>query len=256
MRNIHKINQHTYITDDSEIKERDWFTDNNNSLKKSYKLSHVQFANPKKIILTTNDLLIKDGVQAIDDEFLEWFVKNPSCDEVKVIYELNINGKNGLDRARFVYKIIIPKEEQDNKLYSEEEKEQILSNFIKIGSGPAEITGFKVPDNYEKEFLNSLEKMKKEELKQETPEEVAQKFIDRYDIGSYNVLKHIDKDLYNDKVEISVLALIEIKRAFGALIKDENSYVHKVFMDDYVYEALRELKSTYAEYFDEQIKDW
>ena len=65
-----------------------------------------------------------------------------------------------------------------------------------------------------------------------------------------------EKDLYNDKVEISVLALIEIKRAFGALIKDENSYVHKVFMDDYVHHALRELKSTYAEYFDEQIKDW
>jgi hypothetical protein len=66
----------------------------------------------------------------------------------------------------------------------------------------------------------------------------------------------LEKDLYNDKVEISVLALIEIKRAFGSLIKDENSYVHKVFMDDNVFDALRELKSTYAEYFDEQIKDW
>ena len=33
----------------------------------------------KKIILTTDQDLIKDGVQAIDDEFLEWFVKNPSC---------------------------------------------------------------------------------------------------------------------------------------------------------------------------------
>jgi hypothetical protein len=65
-----------------------------------------------------------------------------------------------------------------------------------------------------------------------------------------------EKDLYNDKVEISVLALIEIKRAFGALIKDENSYVHKVFMDDYVHQALKELKKKYAEYFDEQIKDW
>jgi hypothetical protein len=66
----------------------------------------------------------------------------------------------------------------------------------------------------------------------------------------------LEKDLYNDKVEISVLALIEIKRAFGALIKDENSYIHKVFMDDYVYQALKELKKKYAEYFDEQIKDW
>ena len=71
-----------YITSDEEIKEGDWFTDDNNSLKRSYKLSHVQFANPKKIILTTDQDL--DGVQSIDDEFLQWFVKNPSCENVEV----------------------------------------------------------------------------------------------------------------------------------------------------------------------------
>jgi flavorubredoxin len=38
-----------------------------------------------KIILTTDGDLIKDGVQSIDDEFLEWFVENPSCEEVEVI---------------------------------------------------------------------------------------------------------------------------------------------------------------------------
>jgi hypothetical protein len=95
-----------YITSDEEIKEGDWFTDNNNSLKRSYKLSHVQFANPKKIILTTDDLLIKDGVQAIDDEFLEWFVKNPSCESVQV----DKNWNYPLDK-NWEYKIIIPKEE-------------------------------------------------------------------------------------------------------------------------------------------------
>jgi len=64
----------------------------------------------KKIILTTDQNLIKDGVQAIDDEFLEWFVKNPSCEEVKVeghIYK-------GQDETE--YKIIIPKEEQKQHL--------------------------------------------------------------------------------------------------------------------------------------------
>ena len=39
----------------------------------------------KKIILTTDQDLIKDGVQAIDDDFLEWFVKNPSCEVVDVL---------------------------------------------------------------------------------------------------------------------------------------------------------------------------
>jgi len=103
-----RLGRNIYITNDEEIKEGDWFTDDNNSLKTSYKLSHVQFANPKKIILTTDDLLIKDGVQAIDDEFLEWFVKNPSCERVEVIYE----PKNFLDTKQgWEYEIIIPKEE-------------------------------------------------------------------------------------------------------------------------------------------------
>jgi hypothetical protein len=75
---------HLCITSDEEIKEGDWFLDDNNSIDQSYKLSHVQFANPKKIILTTDRELIKDGVQAIDDEFLEWFVKNQSCEEVEI----------------------------------------------------------------------------------------------------------------------------------------------------------------------------
>jgi len=91
-KNLHLVNmfiddyQNIYITSDEEIKEGDWFTDDNNSLKRSYKLSHVQFANPKKIILTTDQDLIKDGVQAIPDEFLEWFCsKNGEVDFVEVI---------------------------------------------------------------------------------------------------------------------------------------------------------------------------
>lgn len=65
-----------------------------------------------------------------------------------------------------------------------------------------------------------------------------------------------NRDLYNDKVEISVVALIEIKRAFSSLIDNEESYVHKVFTDDYVHGALRELKEVYADYFEEDIKIW
>ncbi len=45
----------------------------------------------KKIILTTDQDLIKDGVQAIDDEFLEWFVKNPSCEYVPIITTIVLN---------------------------------------------------------------------------------------------------------------------------------------------------------------------
>lgn len=64
------------------------------------------------------------------------------------------------------------------------------------------------------------------------------------------------KNLYTDKVEISVAALIEIKRAFGALIEDKNSYLHKVFSDDHAFHAISELKKTYANYFNEPIEKW
>jgi hypothetical protein len=61
-----------------------------------------------KIILTTDSDLIKDGVQAIDDEFLEWFVKNPSCEYVEVNYD--VFEKTG-NISVWEYDIIIPQEE-------------------------------------------------------------------------------------------------------------------------------------------------
>jgi hypothetical protein len=47
--------------------------------------TYQTFDKNKRIILTTDQDLINDGVQAIDDEFLEWFVKNPSCEIVPII---------------------------------------------------------------------------------------------------------------------------------------------------------------------------
>jgi hypothetical protein len=133
-RNPNCINQNIYITSDEEIKERDYVICDN----KLYKIivtgvlynddftlqTDIEgvFLNPKyckKIILTTDQDLIKDGVQSIDDEFLEWFVKNPSCEKVGVINTFDYNKKHFVEHSG--YKIIIPKEEQDKKLYSEEE---------------------------------------------------------------------------------------------------------------------------------------
>jgi hypothetical protein len=70
-----------YITSSEEIKDY-WFL---NTLTNEIGFTKDSIGiqkNAKKIILTTDQDLIKDGVQAIDDEFLEWFVKNPSCEEV------------------------------------------------------------------------------------------------------------------------------------------------------------------------------
>ena len=84
---------------------------------------------PKKIILTTDQDLITDGVQAIDDEFLEWFVKNPTCEYVEVRYEkirVDKNFNNISHWNRFKYKIIIPQEEskQETLTYTEAAKKE------------------------------------------------------------------------------------------------------------------------------------
>jgi hypothetical protein len=79
--------QNIYINSDEEIKEGDWciceYSDGGVSVN-TYKDSSG--INKYKIVLTTDQDLIKDGVQSIDDEFLEWFVRNPSIDEVEVSY--------------------------------------------------------------------------------------------------------------------------------------------------------------------------
>ena len=74
-------NQHIYITSDEEIK--DCFVINTHT-NEVYFLEGYYGMQPrtKKIILTTDGDLIKEGVQSIDDEFLQWYIKNPSCEEV------------------------------------------------------------------------------------------------------------------------------------------------------------------------------
>jgi hypothetical protein len=97
-------NQNIYITNSEEIKKGDWFiTTDTNEIHKSDWIK-FDFDNGKKIILTTDDQLIKDGIQAIDDEFLEWFIKNQSYEEIKVEH-------NFIDFVMNDYKIIIPQEE-------------------------------------------------------------------------------------------------------------------------------------------------
>jgi ferritin len=108
-RNIYRIGKEFFITSEEEIK-LDWYLDTTvNMLFKNDKIFLNGFGY-KKIILTTDTQLIADGVQAIDDEFLEWFVKNPSCEEVEV--ESFVNGN-----VERIYEIIIPKEEPKQESY-------------------------------------------------------------------------------------------------------------------------------------------
>ena len=56
------------------VNENCWIIADGRLVQVSYLLSD-EVAKGNKVILTTNKLLIKNGVQAIDAEFLEWFKK-------------------------------------------------------------------------------------------------------------------------------------------------------------------------------------
>ena len=150
--------QHIYITSDEEIKEGDWcldikrniiFQSKRNEIGTSKKIPiiictyegcYIQ-KDCKKIILTTNADLIDEGIQAIDDEFLEWFVKNPSCEEVEV--------QKWFDGVDFLeYKIIISKEEPKQEML----EDYYIGKTLKVKN--------KIPSRYYESILQESETIK------------------------------------------------------------------------------------------------
>jgi hypothetical protein len=98
-----KRNQHIYITSDEKIKDvrphkGKWQLETGQILNK-FPNYLTDLSECKLVIMTTDQDLIKDGVQAIDDEFLEWFVKNPSCEEVEIIKTAPIRPFGSLYKA-------------------------------------------------------------------------------------------------------------------------------------------------------------
>jgi len=138
-RNFLAKNQHIYITSDEEIKEGDWcyailskqvFKNANPNLKSEDK---------KKIILTTDQDLIADGVQDIHDKFLEWFIQNPSCESV------DLDTFSMGDKV--LYNVVFPKEEP--KQYTNEELEgfEDFKKLIKPKQETLEPIVYNIGDN-------------------------------------------------------------------------------------------------------------
>jgi hypothetical protein len=126
-------NQNIYITSDEDIEIGKYYLCKL-SMKPKKCIGDEYFNNidEKKIILTTDQSLIEDGIQAIDDEFLEWFVKNPSCERVEVKPLLSNNG-----RVFYGYIIIIPQEEPKQETLEEAACNALgydYNNWIKIHS--------------------------------------------------------------------------------------------------------------------------
>jgi hypothetical protein len=117
MKNLYKIQDELYIIDNNEKVNQNGIWAKCSFTGDILKNRNGQYA--YKVILTTNNLLIEDGVQSIDDTFLEWFVKNPSCEYV----EIKLEPRYGMYRTfeedidvppyygNLKRKIIIPQEE-------------------------------------------------------------------------------------------------------------------------------------------------
>ena len=148
-KNIYKIGKKLFITSDEEIKEGDYvvqinFEKTNTQVIKCETEFQTKIANSKdgsfsknKIILTTDSYLIKDGVQEINDTFLEWFVKNTSCEfvELKHIIKEYVDDQDAYGYDVNYYKIIIPKEDLKNPnnqeiMFHKESKEYFYEDIV------------------------------------------------------------------------------------------------------------------------------
>ena len=130
-RNLYKIENELYIVDNTEEINKDtktcWCIDiscNELVLHQGVLPSH-HYKHYKKIIMTTDKSINvlcscgkdcgakESGVQDINNEFLEWFLKNPSCEEVKIKkHFLKIADRYGNGYRTISYlAIIIPTEE-------------------------------------------------------------------------------------------------------------------------------------------------
>ena len=185
-----------YITSDEEIKDGDYYYDNIVLQVRQWK-SFMIYNNVQhfKIILTTDQDLIEDGVQEINDEFLEWLVKNPSCESVEVenkkLFDGFLDPEYGSSKWRFEYKVIIPKEESKQELSL-----KINDEFLDTTSKEILYTLMEEFDNLVTE--NSSEETPKQEI---TIEEIEQQ-ITLTEARGERVIKYLDKykgqSIYNE----------------------------------------------------------
>lgn len=143
-------NQNIYIISDEKLKSGDWtFYHNPNTKRKlvvkcknvnstyfdyeklTLEIRQIPIDWGKKIILTTDQDLIANGVQAINDEFLEWFVKNPNCEDVEIKPNWEFLGDDYREGGEqtLIYNIIISKEESKSHPFCETPEQKCTMNY-------------------------------------------------------------------------------------------------------------------------------
>jgi hypothetical protein len=185
LRDVGYIPQNIYITSDEEIKDvrphkGKWQLEQEQILNK-FPTYLTDLSECKLVIMTTDPDLIAEGVQAITNTFAEWFVKNPSCEEVKVeTFEVEdyvgFAGHTSYPTFHNEYKIILPQEEPKQiKCYC---GHTITCDCEPKQEEPNKTHYLDELPNMDKKVLAKMweSAMPKLEPKQETLEEVAEIF--------------------------------------------------------------------------------
>jgi hypothetical protein len=171
--------QNIYITSDEEIKEGDWClpflngtVDTVTDQQEVYKVKNGDsYYEDKKIILTTDQDLIKDGVWGIEDGFLEWFVKNPTCEYVelkgyaiilpgescdcdKICSECEAKQEPGKETADYIDRHIVEAlvEVAKQKMYSEEDMKSSFQVGFNVGYNDEESPSYLTFEEWIKEY--------------------------------------------------------------------------------------------------------
>ena len=127
-----------------------------------------------KVVLTTDQDLIKNGVQAIDDEFLEWFVKNPNCREIEVVDVRSL----GVYGSYYPYKIIIPKE--DTKQETLEETAENYEWRIKTNSFSDNVKANELAESSKQDFIAGAKWQAERSYSEEEVGELVYNIIGEY----------------------------------------------------------------------------
>lgn len=128
--------EYAYITSDEKFIKDEYITDGLEVIKASPKLVDAQgLVNRRdwKKIVMTNDLeLIKDGVQEISEKFFEWLVLNPYCKEVEVTKTnklIDNYADKEEDKWEVKYITYLPKEQQKQRLIDMMESDEELGLY-------------------------------------------------------------------------------------------------------------------------------
>lgn len=156
-----------YITSDETTKCEEYWHYN----KVLNIVSKKESSGYEKIILTTDKDLIKDGVQAIDDEFLEWFIRNPNCEFVNVENDYLLWRNSEKDKLSDCCKIIIPKEEYKNET-PEEAAERLYPTTINSFTD----SGFDMSETERLIFINGAKWQKEQDKKLYSEEDLHNAF--------------------------------------------------------------------------------